>query len=78
MAEFSTETGILSGSSSMTGWLATTSPVRMSTAMRLTTSRLSVKKTSSLLREGEQPPPHARPPPVVAAPSRLSFAPTLS
>ena len=78
MAEFSTDTGMLAGSSSMTGWLAATSPVWMSTAIRLTVSRLSVKKTNSRLREGEQPPPHARPPPVVAAPSRLSFAPTLS
>ena len=78
MAEFSTETGMSAGSSSMMGQLATTSPVSMLSASRLTVSKLSVKKTSSLPSEGEQPPPHARPSPVVAAPSRLSFAPALS
>ena len=61
----------------MTGRLATMVPVWISSASRLTVSRLSVKKTRSRLREGEQPLPQARPPPVVASPSWLSLAPTL-
>ena len=69
---------IASGRSSSTGVFATTSPVFMSSARRFTGSALSVNITRFGVSVGEQPPPHARPPPVVLSPSPLTFAPTLS